>query len=49
VSKSPQINANAYRIFDKLVPVSKYVEMLTGRKLGLSIICFLSKELQKRT
>jgi SAM-dependent methyltransferase len=49
VAKNPQINANAYRIFDKLVPVSRYIEMLLGRKFGLSIICILSKESQKKT
>jgi 2-polyprenyl-3-methyl-5-hydroxy-6-metoxy-1,4-benzoquinol methylase len=49
VAKNPEINANAYKIFDKLVPMFRYVEMLLGRKFGLSIICFLSKESQKRT
>jgi 2-polyprenyl-3-methyl-5-hydroxy-6-metoxy-1,4-benzoquinol methylase len=49
LAKNPQINSTASRIFDSLVPVSQYVERLIGRRLGLSIICYLKKELQKRT
>lgn len=43
-AKSPQINGTAYKIFDRLVPVSRCVERLIGRKVGLSIICYLRKE-----
>jgi SAM-dependent methyltransferase len=49
VAKNSQINSTASRIFDSLVPVSQYVERLIGGRLGLSIICYLKKELQKKT
>lgn len=49
LAKNPQINSTASRIFDSLVPVSQYVERLIGGRLGLSIICYLKKELQKKT
>jgi 2-polyprenyl-3-methyl-5-hydroxy-6-metoxy-1,4-benzoquinol methylase len=44
LAKNPQINGTAYRIFDSLVPISQYIERLAGRRLGLSIICYLRKE-----
>ena len=44
LAKNPQINGTAYRIFDSLVPVSQNVERLVGKRLGLSIICYLRKE-----
>jgi 2-polyprenyl-3-methyl-5-hydroxy-6-metoxy-1,4-benzoquinol methylase len=44
LAKNPQINSTASRIFDLLVPISCYVERLTGKRLGLSIICYLRKE-----
>jgi hypothetical protein len=43
-SKNPQINGTEYRIFDSLVPVSQHIERLVGKRLGLSIICYLRKE-----
>ena len=49
LAKNPQINSTASRIFDSLVPASQYIERLTGRRLGLSIICYLRKEPDKRT
>jgi hypothetical protein len=48
LAKNPQINSTAYRLFDSLVPLSKHAEKLIGRRLGLSIICYLRKEQQKR-
>jgi SAM-dependent methyltransferase len=44
LAKNPQINGTAYRIFDSLVPVSQHIERLVGKRLGLSIICYLRKE-----
>jgi 2-polyprenyl-3-methyl-5-hydroxy-6-metoxy-1,4-benzoquinol methylase len=49
LAKNPQINSTAYRLFDSLVPLSEHAEKLIGRRLGLSIICYLRKEQQKRT
>jgi len=43
LAKNPQINGTAYRIFDSLVPVSQRIERLVGKRLGLSIICYLRK------
>jgi 2-polyprenyl-3-methyl-5-hydroxy-6-metoxy-1,4-benzoquinol methylase len=48
-ARNPQINSTASRIFDSLVPVSQYIERLIGRRLGLSIICYLRKEMERRT
>lgn len=44
LAKNPQINGTAYKIFDSLVPVSQHLERLVGKRLGLSIICYLRKE-----
>ena len=44
LAKNPQINGTAYRIFDRLAPVSQHIERLVGKRLGLSIICYLRKE-----
>jgi SAM-dependent methyltransferase len=49
LAKNPQINSTAYRLFDCLVPLSEHAEKLIGQKIGLSIICYLRKEPQKRT
>jgi SAM-dependent methyltransferase len=47
LAKNPEINNTASKIFDKLVPFSRYFEQVTGRKIGLSIICYLEKSLIK--
>jgi SAM-dependent methyltransferase len=44
LAKNPQINGTAYKIFNSLVPVSQHIERLVGKRLGLSIICYLRKE-----
>ena len=49
LAKNPQINGTAYKVFDSFVPLSEYFEKLIGRRFGLSIICYLKKEFQKRT
>jgi 2-polyprenyl-3-methyl-5-hydroxy-6-metoxy-1,4-benzoquinol methylase len=43
LAKSPKINGNASKLFDRIVPLLKYVEGKTGKKIGLSIICYLKK------
>lgn len=43
LAKSPKINGTASRLFDRTVPLLKSVEKITGRKIGLSIICYLKK------
>ena len=47
LARNPEINNTASKIFDKLVPFSRYFEQVTGRKIGLSIICYLEKSLIK--
>jgi 2-polyprenyl-3-methyl-5-hydroxy-6-metoxy-1,4-benzoquinol methylase len=44
LAKKTQINSAALKIFDRLVPLSQHIEKLTGKKVGLSIICYLKKE-----
>jgi 2-polyprenyl-3-methyl-5-hydroxy-6-metoxy-1,4-benzoquinol methylase len=41
--KNSKISDTGLKIFDKLVPLSKYGEMVTGKRTGLSIICYLKK------
>lgn len=41
--KSPKINDNAFKIFNRMIPVSKAIEKITMKKLGLSVICYLKK------
>jgi len=41
--KNPKINDSAFKIFDKMILVSKAVERITMKRFGLSIICYLKK------
>ena len=43
IAKNPKINSSASKLFDRIVPLLKYVEAMTGKKIGLSIICYLKK------
>ena len=43
IAKNPKINSSASKLFDRIVPLLKYVEAMTGKKIGLSIICHLKK------
>lgn len=41
--KRATISASASRLYDKLVPILEYVEPITFRNIGLSLICYLRK------
>jgi len=43
VSKKSTINKNASGFFDKIVPIMKPMENILRKKIGLSIICFCTK------
>lgn len=43
VGKNPKLNDNAFKLFDKMIVVSKIVEKVTMKQFGLSIICYLKK------
>jgi len=43
LAKSPKINRNASELFGRIVPLLKYAEKMTSKKIGLSIICYLKK------
>ena len=44
LAKSPKINGNASKLLDKMVPLLKYAEKMTGKKIGLSLVCYLKNE-----
>jgi SAM-dependent methyltransferase len=44
---NPKINSGAYKIFDKIVPLIRYSEKIIGKKMGLSLICYLKKNISK--
>jgi hypothetical protein len=44
LAKNANINSTASKIFDRLVPVSQNLEKIMGKKIGLSIVCYLRKE-----
>lgn len=48
LGRNPKINSGAYKIFDKFVPLIKYSEKIIGKKMGLSLICYLKKNISKR-
>jgi SAM-dependent methyltransferase len=48
LGRNPKINSGAYKIFDKVVPLIKYSEKIIGKKMGLSLICYLKKSISKR-
>ncbi len=41
--KTPKLSDNAFKTYDKMIPITKFIEKMTGRKVGLSIICYLKK------
>ena len=43
ICKNPQINPNAIKVFDKLIPIEKHLEKALGKRIGLSIIAFSKK------
>lgn len=43
VMKTARLNKSAYKTFDKIIPIMKFVEKLTNKRIGLSIISFLKK------
>lgn len=43
LARKTKINNTASQVFDRLVPLSRYFERTIGKKIGLSIICCLSK------
>lgn len=43
LKKKVEINKTLFNIFDKTIPVFRFFETITGKKIGLSIICFLRK------
>jgi SAM-dependent methyltransferase len=44
---NPRINSGAYEIFDKIVPLLRYSEKIIGKKMGLSLIGYLKKNISK--
>ena len=44
VLKNPEINRTASKWFDKLIPVLNYLDRITSKITGLSLICCLKKE-----
>ena len=45
LAKSAKVNGTASKIFDQTVPISRFVEKVVGRRIGLSLICYLKKTL----
>lgn len=43
LAKSSSVNSTAIKILDKLTPILKISERIIGKKIGLSLICFLRK------
>ncbi len=43
VFKKSQVNGNGLKVLDTLVPVMKQAERVAGKRVGLSIICYLRK------
>lgn len=43
IFKKDEINKDASKFFDKLVPAMKIIEKISGRQIGLSIICYCKK------
>ncbi len=44
LAKSPKINGNASKLLDKMVPLLKYAEKMTGKKIGLSLVYYLKND-----
>ncbi len=43
IFKKPQVNGTGLRVLDALVPLLKHAERITGKRAGLSIVCYLRK------
>ena len=43
IFKKASISHTASKLFDRLVPVMDYLERITRKKVGLSLICYLKK------
>ena len=43
ILKNPKVSGSGLKILDRLVPLLKYGEMVIGKRIGLSIICYLRK------
>jgi SAM-dependent methyltransferase len=43
IGKNPNLNPKATKLFDKMVPILKYLEYGLGKKIGLSVISFSKK------
>jgi SAM-dependent methyltransferase len=46
LAKKPKVNDTASKIFERTVPLSRYIEKIVGKRAGLSIICYLKKTIQ---
>jgi ubiquinone/menaquinone biosynthesis C-methylase UbiE len=45
LAKRAKVNGTASKIFERTVPLSRYIEKIVGKKIGLSLICYLKKTL----
>ena len=43
IAKKSKVNSGASKMFDRMVPLSKHFEKFAGRRIGLSLICYLMK------
>lgn len=43
ICKKTNVNDTAFKIFDKFIPCIKKTEKVLGKKIGISIICYLKK------
>lgn len=43
ICKNPKLSQNATKLFDKIIPIEKFLERLFGKSVGLSIIAFSKK------
>ena len=43
IFKKSQVNVTGLKVLDALVPLSKHAERITGKRVGLSIVCYLRK------
>lgn len=41
--KKPKLSSEVFSVYDKVVPLSKILDKITRKKIGLSIICYLKK------
>lgn len=43
LGKNPTLSDTAFGILDRMISTSKFIESMTGNKIGLSIVCHLQK------